>query len=314
LVKSGAPTIREIIEVQGHASGSDNFTSLKRNIGGTGALAWNAGDIVSLRPTAEGQAYLAQLIDLQAQATNYAQDTGSANAYKVVLTPTINGHAICMPIRFQAAHTNTGPSTFNDGISTAALTTLQGAPLAPGVIIGGLVYEVCWNGSYYNLSGVSSLPFAQLVGSILNGQVPLSAVLQWAGALPISAPQITGQLIASQLGPSLLLGGAPSAATTPAVGTKNSLLATTAFVDAFVQRGIVHVGDIIGPTGGSVVFPHSFATPAVVEVSLIDANSHGASAVAGVDGIPTANGFNWAAREIASTTEDAYIHWTATGS
>lgn len=314
LFKNGSPSIWETVLVTGHTAGSDNFTGLVRNYegNGVGALSWSAGDTVAIVPTAGGMNSFIQAIDLQAQQPNYAIDVGSANAYRVNLTPALNGHVIGMPIRFMAAHSNTGLSFFNDGIAQAPLVTTEGQGLVAGDINANSIYTATWNGTNFQVD-VHRTFFTQLAGQIQNSQVPLSALLQWEASLIIGFNQLNGQLLQAQVPNSLNLPASPTT-TTQAVGDISTRIATTGFVNSFVQRGIVHVGDIVNPTGGSVTFPHAFATNAIVSVSLIDANAHAASAVAAVDGQPTTGGFNWAAREIASAVEDAYIHWIAVAS
>lgn len=258
LVKSGSPSIKEIVLATARAG--DSLT-VSRNYGGTGALIWQPGDTFALLQPAEALAAFAQIIDLQSQKTNYANDTGAVNAYVANLTPALNGHVIGMPIRWIAAHTNTGASTFSDGISTAALTTMEGAALTAGVIVAGLVYECFWNGSYYQLSSIPSLPFAQLIGSILNSQVPFSAVAQWESSLIIAFSQLTGQLQNGQVAASIALPGSPTT-TTQSVNDSSAKIATTAFANP----------------GASVSIPGYFRTPSGFLVQLGTANPAGGAA------------------------------------
>ena len=83
---------------------------------------------------------LVQFDDLQAQAGNYALDVGSANAYAVNLTPGLSAHVAGMPIRWLAAHANTGSSTFNDGVGTANLLRPNGNALQAGDIVANSLY------------------------------------------------------------------------------------------------------------------------------------------------------------------------------
>lgn len=153
-------------------------------------------------------------------------------------------------------------------------------------------------------------------GLVTPSQVPSAAVTQYASLILASAA----------------LTGIPTAPTA-GVGTSTSQVATTAFANParstgnpayfktaggdIVCRGTVHIGDIIGPIGGSVSFPAgaTYSSPPVVTVSLQDTNNGGATAVCTVEGSgPTVSGFTWAAREIASFVQNASILWHAIGS
>jgi hypothetical protein len=220
LVKNGNPSVFEVIYVTGRSG--DTFTAIARAQEGTSAVAWNAGDTVALFPTAAGLAAFAQFDDLQDQSTNYAVDVGSANAYSVTLSPALLGHVVGMPIRFLAAHTNTGASTFNDGFGGAGITTQEGAVLVAGEITAGGIYEIFFTGSNFQLAGVHALAFSQISGSVSNAQVPVGAVTQYDTTL-FASPALTGSPVAP----------------TPAIGNSSTLIATT----AFVNRGSVISGN-----------------------------------------------------------------------
>lgn len=306
LFKSGSPGITEVMLVTGRTG--DNFTGLVRNYSGSGALAWDAGDIVAIVPTAEAFTLFMQAIDLQMQSTNFAIDTGSASAYRVILSPTLNASTVGMPIRFSAAHDNALNPTFTDGVSTGGLIIPGIGGLPVGAVRAGGIYTATWDGTNFQLA--TAQRFDMIAGSVNANQVPQDAVTQYQHALSLLFTQLTDKIQNGQIADSIALPASPTT-TTQAVGDNSTKISTTAFVNKFVQRGIVHVGDVNSPVGGAVTFPFAFAAAPVVTVSLIDANSHGASAVAAVDGIPTTGGFNWAAREIATAVEDAYIHWHA---
>lgn len=330
LVKNGAPTIREVVLVTGHAAGSDNFTGLVRNLSHTGALSWNAGDTVELRPTAEAMSYFAQFTDLQAQQTNYTLDTGSANNYQAYLNPLPNASIVGMPIRWKASHTNTGPSGFSDGITSAPLVMPEGNALVGGDIVAGGLYVSVWDGTRFQLISNHHYAFPQIGGQVSNGQVTASSVLQWESLLSIGFSQLSGSLLAGQMPANYNLPGSPTT-TTQAVGDSGPRIATTEFANParsagnpgyfktaggdLVMRGSVHIGDIVSPIGGSINFPTSFGSNPIVTVSLLDTNSGGATCIATVEGSgPSTTGFSWAAREIASFVQNATLEWHAVGS
>jgi hypothetical protein len=272
LVKNGSPAIKEIVLVTGRSG--DNLTGLTRDYGGTGALTWNAGDTFAMLQPAEAMNAFAQFIDLQKQVLNFATETGAGSAYVGLLTPLPNAHIVGMPIRFQATHASTGDSTFNDGIGAAPIRKAARpsgqSALLPNDIVAGGIYEVIWDGTVFQLSDTRDY-FDLISGQVSNGQVPLSAVLQWEASLVIGFNQITGQLQNGQVAPNLALPGSPTA-NTQAVGDVSVKIATTAFVNPGSSIGAngyrkqpdggIDQWGICNPGGGSaaVTFPVAFPT------------------------------------------------------
>jgi hypothetical protein len=169
-VKNGAPGTYEIVDVT--AVSSDTFT-ITRGQESTTALNWAVGDFFNLFPTAAGMMSFIQGADLQGQAGNYAADTGAANAYVVNLTPALVAHVVGMPIRFKAAHANTGASTFSDGVGSAQLVLPSLSPLTAGAIVAGGIYEAIWDGTYFELGRAAYIPISLLPnpGSIVPNDV-----------------------------------------------------------------------------------------------------------------------------------------------
>jgi hypothetical protein len=169
-VVSGSVTATEIVKVT--ARSGDTMT-IVRGQENTSPLTWSAGDIFALLPTAGGLSQFVQTTQAQAESYNFAQDTGSANAYSVVLTPALAAHVIGMPIRWKAAHANTGVSNFNDGAGLASLV-LGGQSLTPGYISAGVVYTSIWDGAQFQLKD-STPPFnAQTAAEIAASETPNS--------------------------------------------------------------------------------------------------------------------------------------------
>jgi hypothetical protein len=270
LIKNGNTAIKEIILVTGRSG--DNFTGLTRGLEGTGPLTWNPGDTVALLPTGRDLASFVQSGDAQSSRFNYAVDTGSPNNYVVNLTPSLNASVIGMPIRFKAQNSCSGPSTFSDGVTTAPLRLPDGSVTQTLDIVAAGLYTVMWDGTYFRLQS-TKLSFAQLLGSIANGQVPQSAVLQWESGIVIGFNQLSGQLFQSQVPNNLNLPGSPTAPA-PALLDSSTRLATTSFVNpasllgtnGYFKRSdghIVQAGQC-NPNGGTITvtlpttFPNAF--------------------------------------------------------
>lgn len=212
IVKNGNPSIYEIILVTQRTT--DTFSQIQRGQQSTTALAWNAGDFVYDYPTAGDMQQFAQPDDVQAQAGNFAIDTGVANAYVVSLTPALLSHQLGMPIRFRAAHGATGPCTFNDGAGVASLVYPTGGAINSATPINSNgIYTVIWDGSFFRLQ------------------------------LPDLSPFLTSALAAATYAPLVSPGffGIPTAPTA-APGTATTQLATTDFVQNAITGTVVIIG------------------------------------------------------------------------
>lgn len=200
--------------------------------------AWSAGDTFAILSPAEALEAFVQFDDLQAQAGNYAIDTGAANAYLVALTPTVGTPVPGMPIRWLAAHANTGPSSFNG----SPLVLVDGSALAAGDIATNGIYTSTWNTARgaYQLGGVTLTSFGQLAGVIANAQVPESAVLQFLSDI-LSNADLTGVPLAP----------------TAAPGTNNTQVASTAFATAIAlaaAAAAANPGDLLANPGFQLIF------------------------------------------------------------
>ena len=176
LVKSGNATVYEIVKVIGSPS-SDTFTIVRAQEGTT-ALAWNAGDYFNLLLTAGDMGDAVQKDDLQAQAPNFGRDTGTANAYSVVYTPAIAAHVIGAPLRWIAANTNTGASTFNDGAGAAPLVLPGGAALVAGQIVAGGMYTAIYDGTNFQIPEIPT-NLNTLYQQIINAVYPIGGYAFW---------------------------------------------------------------------------------------------------------------------------------------
>lgn len=137
--------------------GQEGYTALNWTAGAPCANLWTAGQAAAMLQTGEQQS----------QGANYAVDTGVVNAYVGVYDPVITAPVSGMPLRLKAAHSNTGPSTFNPGSGLASIVNGAGAPLSGGEIILNEIFEVMWNGAAYEFmapSPVAAIPIAEIHG------------------------------------------------------------------------------------------------------------------------------------------------------
>lgn len=141
---------------------------------GTTPASWLTGDVAANYWTAGQAAAMIQVAQLQQQATNFAVDSGSANALVATLTPAPPSLAFLAgaPLRIQAAAANTGAATLNvNGLGAVAIVNADGSALTAGQITAGQISEVTYNGTSFNLVG---------------GGASAQAVLATTGSLTLS--------------------------------------------------------------------------------------------------------------------------------
>lgn len=143
--------VREIIWVT--ALSTDTCTVVRAQEGTT-AVAWLANDIAANWWTAGQAAAMIQVAQLQAQATNYGPDTGTANNPIIALTPAPTSLAslIGVPLRVKMAATNTGSSVLQiTPLAATVITNPDGSNLYAGQLIGGHIAEFVFNGTTFDL-------------------------------------------------------------------------------------------------------------------------------------------------------------------
>lgn len=92
-------------------------------------------------------------LQIQQQTSNYAAGGGTANAHTATYTPAVSSHITGMPLRFKAANSNSGATTFNPGAGVKNLIGRDGGALVGGEILAGAIYEVQYDGTAYQLMG-----------------------------------------------------------------------------------------------------------------------------------------------------------------
>lgn len=142
------PSINEIVLVTARASDTMSITRAQE---GTVAQVWPVGSQIQLLVTALELSSFAQPPTLQAQATNYAVDTGVAGAYVAAFTPPLTAPVVGAPLRILMAHANVGASTLNADGTARPIAKPSGAPLSGGEIILGAIQVFTWNGTAYQL-------------------------------------------------------------------------------------------------------------------------------------------------------------------
>lgn len=84
--------------------------------------------------------------------SDYAIDTGVANAYAIALLPAITAHIEGLPIYFKATNANTAASTLAvNGLAAVAIKQSDGSDLPAGAIVAGQMVTVIYTGAVYML-------------------------------------------------------------------------------------------------------------------------------------------------------------------
>lgn len=131
----------EIIKVTARSADVMTISRAQEKIGNVTAtaFAFDAGDIIELRPTKGFFDSLGGITSatIQAMGYNFGVDSGSVNAYSVTLSPTPAAYTSPLPVAWVANATNTGASTLEEAVLglPKSITRLDGAALRAGDIV-----------------------------------------------------------------------------------------------------------------------------------------------------------------------------------
>lgn len=121
---------------------------------------WSAGVAEDLRVNKTNRE------DIQKQTHVYAQDTGSANAYAITLSPAPSAYAVGQCFSFKATNANTGGSTLNvNGLGVKTIVKNGSTSLVSGDIIANQIEVVMYDGTNFQL--VSPTPPSLPVDSFI---------------------------------------------------------------------------------------------------------------------------------------------------
>lgn len=142
------------------ARSGDVFSSITRAAepignGVPSAIAFNAGDLIELRPTSAFFNSLASVTTsaIQSYDFNFAVDTGVNDNYNLTLTPAIAAYSRPQPIMFVAANTNLiGPSVARvNGLAQYSILTPEGNQLINNDIQAGKISYIIWENTHFTL-------------------------------------------------------------------------------------------------------------------------------------------------------------------
>ncbi len=149
--------LNEIVHVTGVTG---DVATIVRAQEGTTALNWSAGDYFNNFFTAGTMSELLQQGQAQQQSTNYAVDTGAADALVITLDPAPSALSgiLGAPLRIivAAANATTTPSLNVNGLGAHTITAFFGAAavgIPAGTFSAGKIIEVVWDGTQYQYNG-----------------------------------------------------------------------------------------------------------------------------------------------------------------
>ena len=129
--------------------------------------------------------------------SNYAADTGAANAYAIALTPAVINIPVGIPIHFMASNANTGASTLAvNGLAPVAIKQPDGTDLPAGAILAGQMVTVMYTGAVFML--VSRSASTQAYAAFYKANA-LSPAFTKTGAGTISIKAGTSALVAGTM-------------------------------------------------------------------------------------------------------------------
>jgi hypothetical protein len=192
--------------------------------------------------------------------SNYAADTGVADAYVVTLTGVTATYAAGLRIQFKATNTNTGASTLNvNGLGVKAIKLTDGATLPSAAILANSIADVIYDGTDFQLlndaSGSSEVISNLTVtgtatinalntgnATITGGTLSNVTITSVVGGLPVSSGG-TGQ--STLPANNLLVGNGTSPVTGIAPGSVGNVLVSNG--TNWYASPVAGTGDVTGP-------------------------------------------------------------------
>lgn len=173
--------------------------------------------------------------NLKRGTTNYAVDTGAANAYVVSLPHTPSGYVDGLTVRFRAINTNTGASTINvNSLGTKSIRNRSGSALAAGDITVGVPLEVIYSTStgFFHLSENSAVSATAAASSATAAASSASAASTSASAASSSATAAASSASAASTSETNAASSASSASTSATTATTQASNASTSATNA----------------------------------------------------------------------------------
>lgn len=134
---------------------SGDTITMQRGQEGTTPQAWNANDLFANLNTKGTMETMVQAYQLQEQQTNYAVDTGTANAYVAGFLPAIAAAPPTgTPYNVKINNANTTASTLDAGWGAVAIQRRDGSALIGNELISGMIASFKWDGAHHQLQGI----------------------------------------------------------------------------------------------------------------------------------------------------------------
>ncbi len=183
--------------------------------GGIGITAWIDSTSYLLKDEVDYNKNKAET-DYQSGILSFTTDTGTANAYICTYSPVITSRIEGQVLRFKVANTNTGASTFNDGVGVVPLVGGAHSALQGGELVAGGDAWVQWNSTVgtgsYVLLFCSGAPEQLANGKKSQHAAAFNQITSVVGsarnvAMSITAASATATLTADEVIVETALGG-----------------------------------------------------------------------------------------------------------
>lgn len=246
LFDAATKSITEIVNCTGVTG---NVATIVRAQEGTPAKTWNAGDVIAQQWTAGSAAAMEQIAQAQAQAPNYAVDSGTANHVVVALTPALTAAVPGMPVRVKIANANSGATDINiNGLGAVNVLAANGSALQANDLIAGEIVTFFFNGATYQLDPVGA-------NTVRVGQARLATVPEAeagsSSSIAVTPAGLAGALAAiNSVVPSSIIIWPASAPPAGYLELDGSSLSTSTYAALFAVMGYT-----FGGSGGSFNLP-----------------------------------------------------------
>lgn len=169
---------------------------------------------------------------------------GTGNAITVTNATAVSSYSLGQRISFKATATNTGAATINvDGVGAVAIKSITGDDVGAGDIETGRVYDLVYDGAYFQLSSIST---TDLTTQVTAAAASASAAAASASAASSSASAAAASASAASASASA---AAASAASIPTISSYGATLVDDA--NAAAARTTLGLGTIATATAPS---------------------------------------------------------------
>jgi hypothetical protein len=262
--------------------------------------------------------------------SNYAADSGAANAYAITLSGVSTTYTAGLRIQFKAANANSGASTLNvngQGVKNIILT--DGSALPANAIVANALVDVMYDGTSFQLLSDSNGGQETLTNVSITGNLTVTGTSGFTGNVTANVatvttmagnPSFSGNVTISGTNTNVAnLNASGNAAITGTSSFTGNVSANTVTVTSlsdsgnltFTGTGNRITGDFSNATVASRV---TFQTSTTNGSTVIQAIPNGTGTVAGLQLYPNTTGLNTPFFNLLQTNSETQLYSDRTGS